>query len=1274
MKRFSINWFNFWKKRKILFSFFLVILLLFASYGASRLTINEDITNTLPKSDDFQKLGQLLEHKGINSAIYFSVTPTSTISPDELRTLGKQLEEDIQEKCGKKIKNIRYELREDEFDLYDYVAARIPYYLNEGDYLRLDSLVRGDTINSIIQSNHQKLFTPEGFLYKKLLIQDPIGITLIGLKKFQNLQAESNFIVKDGLFMLPDEKSLFVMADLAYEPTDQEANHELAIELEELASKWNKNYELDYFSSFLIGHANSEQIKSDTFITGLISIVGILLLLLVYYRSLILPLFFVLPAFLGLIISVGVISVFKLEISAISMGAGAIVLGIIMDYSFHFFTHLKNSASIEETLKDVTHPLLIGSFTTVLAFLSLTFTDSPVLQDFGIFAATSLIGALISVVWILPVLLPKSLEEKWKNRKESSWQIKIPKLMKRTIGFGIIIFSVIAFVFSSDIQFDDDISHLNFYPEELKEAERKLNNINPDGEKRVFILSEGIDKEAADALNFSVFSSLRNLKDSGLIVNYLNTAVFEIPLIERTEKLKGWNLFWKSKTSRVNSKLDSLEDQLGYYDNTFDPFKNRISGNYSIPSAAETLPTFMTDLNKLIDSSNGVWKYLSFFTVKNEFKDSAIQVLKTQNAAASVIDRGEIATSLIKMVQADFTFILLTSSVLVFLSLLIVYGRIELTLITFIPMMLSWVWILGIASMLDIKFNFINIIISTFIFGLGDDFAIFTTDGYVAKFARNKDLISSYRKGIILSGITTIIGTGALIFAKHPAINSIALLAVIGLVAILIISFTVQPFLLKKLLIERREKGLPPISLVNFLASIVCFTFFLFGCFFMYLVQLVFRIIPFGQQRLKLFYHKLMRIFAWMNVYFMFNIRKKIYHRNLLNFHKPSIIIANHQSFIDILMMMSMHPKLIIMTNDWVYNSRIFGAQIKYMGFFAGSHGIESNLETIKPWVDQGYSILIFPEGTRSESGAIGRFHKGAFLLAQELNLDITPVILHGFNDTVRKHDFILLNGKLSVKVLPRIAPDDLIYGITYKERTKNSASYFKTEYKKFVLEQADSKYQRLKVISNYIYKSPFIEWYVKIKYMFERKNFDFYHALIPVKGKIFDLGCGYGYLSYFLHFRSKEREIVGVDYDEDKIEIAENCYSKNEHIQFMAADLREIEINNADAIFLNDVLHYFPAEEQEAMLKKCVDGLSPGGVLIVRDGVTDLQNRHKKTELTEKYSTQLLRFNKTKNKISFFTKEFMLSFAKDNRLSCEIKEQSSSTSNILFILKHEPN
>ena len=75
-------------------------------------------------------------------------------------------------------------------------------------------------------------------------------------------------------------------------------------------------------------------------------------------------------------------------------------------------------------------------------------------------------------------------------------------------------------------------------------------------------------------------------------------------------------------------------------------------------------------------------------------------------------------------------------------------------------------------------------------------------------------------------------------------------------------------------------------------------------------------------------------------------------------------------------------------------------------------------------------------------------------------------------------------------------------------------------------------------LIQNYIYKGPVVEWYIRIKVKMER-NYRLFNQLIPVQGQITDIGCGYGPLCYMLSLLSEDREILGIDYDEDKIALA---------------------------------------------------------------------------------------------------------------------------------------
>ncbi|MNE25426.1 tRNA (cmo5U34)-methyltransferase [compost metagenome] len=200
--------------------------------------------------------------------------------------------------------------------------------------------------------------------------------------------------------------------------------------------------------------------------------------------------------------------------------------------------------------------------------------------------------------------------------------------------------------------------------------------------------------------------------------------------------------------------------------------------------------------------------------------------------------------------------------------------------------------------------------------------------------------------------------------------------------------------------------------------------------------------------------------------------------------------------------------------------------------------------------------------------------------------------------------------------------------------------------------------------------KGPVLEWYVRVKWGMERKNFDFYNGLIDNRKRIVDVGCGYGYLSVFLNYFDPGREIVGMDYDEDKVTVADNCIKKSENLRFENADIREWDLPESDVYFFNDVIHYLRPEEQLHLLHQVNEKLSKNGIIVIRDGIIELQDRLKNTKLTEVLSTKWFKFNKTTNDLSFLSAKEIERFAQENGFGFELIEHSSKTSNVLMILK----
>ncbi len=77
----------------------------------------------------------------------------------------------------------------------------------------------------------------------------------------------------------------------------------------------------------------------------------------------------------------------------------------------------------------------------------------------------------------------------------------------------------------------------------------------------------------------------------------------------------------------------------------------------------------------------------------------------------------------------------------------------------------------------------------------------------------------------------------------------------------------------------------------------------------------------------------------------MGNVKKKIINPQHENFSKPVVLIANHQSFLDILIMTMLHPKTILLTNNWVWNSPMFGWLVRMAGYYPVAQGIENSID-----------------------------------------------------------------------------------------------------------------------------------------------------------------------------------------------------------------------------------------------------------------------------------------------------------------------------------------
>jgi 1-acyl-sn-glycerol-3-phosphate acyltransferase len=159
------------------------------------------------------------------------------------------------------------------------------------------------------------------------------------------------------------------------------------------------------------------------------------------------------------------------------------------------------------------------------------------------------------------------------------------------------------------------------------------------------------------------------------------------------------------------------------------------------------------------------------------------------------------------------------------------------------------------------------------------------------------------------------------------------------------------------------------------------------------------------------------------------------------------ILVANHQSWLDPLVLMGLEPRLAGPVRRYMLRVPIFGTVARLAGFFQSDVGELPSLDGVARCVAtaraRGGSLLFFPEGTRSRDGALGPFHRGAFRTAFDHGLAIQPVVIEGLDRVLpRQGPIVQTYGRQLVRVryLAPITPPFEIPGVSRRDVVRGLA------------------------------------------------------------------------------------------------------------------------------------------------------------------------------------------------------------------------------------------
>ena len=1257
----------------------MVLNLLFIGYFAQKVTFEENIVSFFPETEGAQITEYVFDNLKVKDKIIVFLSSTDSIKAIDSETIieaADKLKHNLENRLGGTlIKDVFSEVNKDAIkSATTLIYNNLPLFLSDSDYTRLDSLLTPEAIQQQMAKNYSSLISPLGLGLKDVILRDPLGIGSHALSLLESFNINSNYEIANNHIFSDDGLNLLMFVSPVYGLGQTGENEKLVEVIEEEIRKTTQSYSnlnVQYFGGPSVSVYNAKQIKQDTTVTSIVATVIIVILISLAFKRKRSIFLILAPVLYGMLFSLCLIYFIKGGISLIAIGAGSAIIGIALSYSIHMLAHQNHVSNIEQLLRELAAPLTIGSFTTIGAFLGLLFTSSPILRDFGLFSSLALIGTTLFCLIFLPQFLKGQSHIKKGGLLTFIEKINnYPFEKNKWLIILVCVVTIVCFFTSQRVKINEDMMSINYWPKHIQEAEKRLSSIFEQEKQVVLFVSTGKNYDETVLQYKKTNDILAELKEENIIEDYASVDKFFLKTETQSHKIDQWNRFWsEERKSEVQKLLANASKVYGFKANAFNPFYDLLDRKFE-GLEGHYLEQENSLLQDWFSTSEEMTMLITQVRLNKDDKTVTYEHFKDQPNLV-IFDRGYLANHWVLAINDNFNLILFISSLLVFFTLWLSYGRIELALMSFLPMFLTWIIILGIMGIFGIEFNIINIILSTFIFGIGDDFSIFIMDGLLKKYSVKERILSHHKTAIFISALTIIIGMGVLILAKHPAIQSISVISILGIISVVLVSYILQPVIFNLLIAKPTSKGLPPYTLFGLLRTLLMFSLFLLGCLVIRVYILLLQIIPVNKKKKQasvcFLLSKSCRFLLTIAVF----AKKNLINETNEDFKDPAVVIANHQSFIDILQLVALSPKILLVTNEWVWNSPFFGSIIRYAGFICINNGYEDSLEYLNGKVKQGYSIAIFPEGTRSPDGRIKRFHKGAFYFAQQLKLDIIPILLYGNKQIIsKKQPFNIRKGELYCKIYPRRKQRD-ISKVTYQELSKELTQFYRTEY--LQVEQRKRKarnpYYYENLVQNYIYKGPITEWYIRVKVKMEN-YYEAFDQLIPKQGKITDIGCGLGPLSYMLSMLSPEREILGIDYDKEKITIAQNGWLRSNNLNFVCANAIEYDLPVSDVFILSDMLHYMSIADQTKLIKKCVDKLHSNGSIIIRDGNKEKGKKHKVTQFTEILSTRIFKFNKTTGDLVFSSESEINALAKQNNLSVKIIPNDKYTSNTIYLLQ----
>ena len=682
-----------------------------------------------------------------------------------------------------------------------HVVENLPLLLNKAELeAEIAPRLQADFIQTRLQESMQKLSSLEGIGQGQFVASDPLGFMEPVMAKMAMLAPLANAQIHNGFLLSPDRKHLLVTARPNLSGTDTASARQLADLIHSVEKMLNEQYattgievRLTPVGAYRAALDNEQIIRHDVNFALLLSMLGIGFLLFIAFPRPLIGLLSLLPALFGTALSLFVFSLLHPSISIMVLGFGGAIISITVDHGIAYLLFLdrRQDTKGREASHEVRSIGLLAVLTTCGAFLTLSFSGFPVFVQLGQFTAMGVLFSFLFVHFIFPYLTP-AMKASSKGALPLQPVVDAFYNTGRLGFFGAALLALVL-IFYARPEFQVNLESMNTVSQETMEADSRFTSVWGNISNRVVLMLSADSVEDLQEQNDKLLQEVdRDVAAETLDNVFVVSMIF--PGEKRAQKnFLSWQQFWTpEKVKALRQQLLATSTTLGFSDQAFSAFLTTLAPDYL--RQAKTLPAKFYPLLGIQESDGQLHEFVNISPGKNYSSDNFFE---QYHGKGKIFDSPNFSIQLAAILFKSFSTMLGIIAVSIVIFLLFFYASWQLTLITLLPPVFSYICTLGTMKLIGHPLDIPGLMLSIVILGMGIDYSIFFVRAHQRYRNPHNPSFGLVRMAVFMAGTSTLIGFGVLCFAEHSLLRSIGITSLLGIGYSLLGAFLLLPPLLR---------------------------------------------------------------------------------------------------------------------------------------------------------------------------------------------------------------------------------------------------------------------------------------------------------------------------------------------------------------------------------------------------------------------------------------------------------------------------------------------